>query len=42
MSRMSDKEQKISEEMGLGGGYPPLIDLLGMKFVPLEGDADAE
>jgi uncharacterized protein (TIGR00369 family) len=35
---MSDKEQKISEEMGLGGGYPPLIDLLGMKFVALEGD----
>lgn len=38
MSRMNDKEQKISEEMGLGGGYPPLIDLLGMKFVPLEDD----
>ncbi len=38
MSRMSYKEQKISEEMGLGGGYPPLIDLLGMKFVPLEDD----
>jgi uncharacterized protein (TIGR00369 family) len=35
---MSDKEQKISEEMGLGGEYPPLIDLLGMKFVPLEDD----
>jgi uncharacterized protein (TIGR00369 family) len=36
MTGMDDRDEKISKEMGLKGGYPPFVDLLGMTFEPLD------
>jgi uncharacterized protein (TIGR00369 family) len=39
MSGMSERDEKLSQAMGLQGRYPPFIELLGIQFEPLaDGD----
>ena len=38
---MDERDQKLSQAMGLKGGYPPFVGLLGLVFEPLEGDGIA-
>lgn len=38
---MDERDQKLSQAMGLKGGYPPFVELLGLVFEPFEGDGIA-
>lgn len=36
MSQWSEDDGKLSMEMGLRGGFPPFIELMGITFEPLD------
>jgi uncharacterized protein (TIGR00369 family) len=41
MSRLDERDKKLSQAMGLKGGFPPFVELLGLNFEPTEGDGIA-
>jgi uncharacterized protein (TIGR00369 family) len=41
MSRLDERDQKLSKAMGLKGGFPPFVELLGLNFEPTEDDGIA-
>ena len=41
MGHLDERDRELSEAMGLWGGLPPFVQLLGVSFEPLDGDAVA-
>ena len=37
MGQLDHKDEKLTDAMGLQGGYPPFLKLLGMTYEPLDG-----